>query len=181
MEAVAAHGRGNLSRIAVSLVVVVLTGAVCAVAFAQWSAAASGTGSLFSSSGHALAGGSVALPDHRFVPGDTVTGTATVQNSGDAPGRFTFGVEQPAGARPIAGNALAKAMHVTVTDVTDPGAPQRVYRGRLCDLTGLDLGVFAAGVTRTYRLELSMPAGVSHAGASAPLDVSFGWTVITSG
>ena len=185
MEAVATHSRANLSRVAVSFVVVALAAAVCVVAFAQWSSAsASRPDDLFSSGARALAGGSVDLPDHQFLPGDTVSGTVVVQNSGDAAGRFTFGAEQPSGARPLDTDTLARTVRVKMTDVTDPAAPVTVYRGRLCDLTGLDLGAFAAGALHTYHLELTLPAGASTTGgpaAAAPLGVTFGWTAVTSG
>ena len=165
-----------------SLVVVLVAGGVCVAAFAQWSSASAALpDGMFSSASRALAGGSVVMGDHRFAPGDTVTGAVVVRNDGDAAGRFTFGTDSG-----VAGSgkddSLARALRVKMTDVTDGGHPRRVYAGPLSGLSGIDLGSFAPGAERKYHIAVTLPAQAASAASCAgdPLALSFQWTAVTS-
>jgi hypothetical protein len=180
MDVAAKQRRGGVSRILASLIVILVAGGVCIAAFAQWSSASAALpDSMFSSGARAIAGGSVSMPDHQFLPGDTVTGKAVVTNDGDAPGRFVLEADCATG-RPGSGESgLAKALRVTVTDVTDGSHQRRVYSGTLSGLTGVDLGSFAAGAVRSYRLTVTLPAKDS-ASADGSLALGFQWTAVTS-
>ena len=129
------HGRGRGFRILASLIVVLVAGGVCVPAFAQWSPASAALPDGMFSSGHgAIAGGSVTMSDDQFVPGDTVTGTVVVSNDGDAEGRFIFGTDSAVDSAGSGGGSLARALRMTLADVTDAGQPRRVYSGELSGL-----------------------------------------------
>ena len=182
MDGAATHSRVSVSRILVSLLVVLVAGGVCAAAFAQWSSASAALpDGMFSSGGRALPGGSVHLGDHQLAPGDTVTGAATVTNDGDAAGHFVFAAVLPATTPGSGAARLQKALQVTLTDVTDGGRPQRVYAGQLSALSDLDLGSIAPGATRAYRIAVNLPAQPASDAVSAhgSLAVSFQWTAVT--
>jgi hypothetical protein len=184
MDVVATRRRVGGFRILASLIVILVAGGVCAAAFAQWSSASAALpDSMFSSASRAIAGGSVSMGDHQFMPGDTVTGTVVVANEGDAPGRFIFGTDSLVDRPGSGGGSLAKALQVTLTDITDSNHPRRVYSGALSGLSGIDLGSFAPGATRTYRIAATLqPQTVSGtAVADGSLALSFQWTAVTSG
>ena len=184
MDVVAKRSRVGGFRILASLLVVLVAGGVCAAAFAQWSSASAALpDSMFSSGSRAIAGGSVVMGSHQFVPGDTMTGKAVVTNEGDAPGRFVFGTDSLVDRPGSGGGSLAKALQVTLTDVTDSGHPRRVYSGALSGLSGIDLGSFAPGATRTYRIAATLQpqTASSTAYADCSLALSFQWTAVTSG
>ena len=169
-----------MSRVLVSLIVILVAGGVCVAASAQWSAASAALpDSMFSPGFRAIAGGSVSMPDHQFLRGDTVTGKAAVANDGDAPGRFVLEADSAAG-RPGSGeSSLAKALRLTVTDVTDGTHPRRMYSGTVAGLSGIALGTFPAGAVRSYRIAATFPAQAA-ASADGALALSFQWTAVTS-
>jgi len=168
------------SRIAVSLLVVIVTGAVCAAAFALGSSGlGAGTLGMASSSGGAVAGGTLSLRSATLAPGDTVRGTAVVRNDGDAPGRFYLHAEG-SGDRPgSGGSGLSETLAVTVTDVTTAGHPLHVFAGPPAGLSGVDLGTFAPRAERTYRIVVSLPASVADAAAGGSLELGLQWTAVT--
>jgi len=183
MDVVATHSRVGGFRILASLLVILVAGGVCAAAFAQWSSASAALpNGMFSSGSRAIAGGSVAMGSHQLVPGDTVTGTAVLVNDGDAPGRFIFGTDSLVDRPGSGGGSLAKALRVTMTDVTDSGHPRPVYSGALSGLSGIDLGSFAPGAARTYRIAATLPRQTvsGSACAESSLALNFQWTAVTS-
>ena len=101
--------------------------------------------------------------------------------AGDAPGRFVFGTDSLVDRPGSGGGSLAKALQVTLTDVTDSGHPRRVYSGALSGLSGIDLGSFAPGATRTYRIAATLQpqTASSTAYADCSLALSFQWTAVT--
>jgi hypothetical protein len=172
------------SRIAVSLLVVAVAGATCAAALALGPGdSRGGMQAVFSSAGHAVAGGSLCLKAGVMAPGDTVDGKAVVRNEGDAPGRFYLNAEGLVDRAGSGGASLSDVLRVTVTDVNDPDHPATVFAGPIAELSGVDLGCFAQGEARWYRVVVSFPAcetdGAAFAGSS--LELGLQWTAVTAG
>jgi hypothetical protein len=181
MDGTGIRGFSRGFRIIVSLLVVLVAVVVCAGAFAQWSAASTALPQdIFSSDGVALAGGSVAMDVAEISPGQTVTGAAVVVNSGDAPGRFTFGTGTLADHPGAGGGSLAGALRVSVVDVTG-GRHHLVYSGSPTRLSGVDLGAFGPGDARSYRIAVTFPQQTVDAAvfAGSSLTMSLQWTAVT--
>ncbi len=183
MSGLASKMRLHGSRIAVSVFVVAVAGITCAAAFALGpSASRGGTQQLFSSAGCAIAGGSLSLQAGALAPGDTVRGSAVVRNDGDAPGRFYLNADTLVDRAGAGGSSLAEVLQVTVTDVTTPAHPAKVFAGPPAGLSGIDLGTFAQGEARSYRVVVSFPGsetdGAAFAGSS--LELGLQWTAVTA-
>jgi spore coat-associated protein N len=172
------------SRIAVSLLVIAVAGATCAAAFALGPGdSRGGTKDVFSSAGHAVAGGSLCLKAGAMAPGESVHGRAVVRNDGNASGRFYLNAEGLVDRAGSGGGSLGDVLWVTVTDVSDPDHPATVFAGPFAELSGVDLGSFAQGEARSYRVVVSFPAcetdGAAFAGSSLKLGLQ--WTAVTAG
>jgi hypothetical protein len=182
MKRAPTRSRATGSRIAATLVIVLLTAGILAGAVAQWSPAS--PADIFSGGPAAVAGGTAtALAAKGLTPGQTVGGGFVISNDGGTSGRFTL-TAGPLVDKPAAdGRSLAQDLRLVVTDVSDPAASREVYRGAVSGLRGLDLGSFAAGAVRTYRFTVIFPreqaAGSAFAGSS--LSVAFDWTAAATG
>ncbi|HEX5928857.1 MAG TPA: hypothetical protein VFY48_05635 [Solirubrobacterales bacterium] len=102
-------------------------------------------------------------------PGDTRQGTIAIANKGGAAGTVVLK------ASGLSGSALAAVIDLKVEDVTGGGAAHK-WSGKLGSFGSVDLGSFASGVSREYRLTLSWPAASNDAalqGASTSL--TFQW------
>jgi hypothetical protein len=176
--------RSHGSRIAVSLVVIAIAGATCAAAFALGpSDSRGGTQDLFSSAKRAVPGGSLSLRAKALLPGDSAHGTAVVRNDGDAAGRFYLNADQCVDHPGSGGASFAHVLTVTVTDVTGGQHPACVYVGPPVALSGVDLGTFAPGEQRTYRVVVGFPGGEIDAAvfAGCSLELGLRWTAVTPG
>jgi len=182
MKRTATRSRVTGSRIAATLLIVLLSAGILAGVVVQWSAAS--PAEVFSSGSAAVAGGKASALDAKgLAPGQTISGGLVISNDGGTAGRFTLGtgalVDKP-GADCA---SLAQALQLVVTDVTDRAVPRDVYRGAVSGLHGLDLGSFAAGAVRVYRFTVTFPreqaSGSTFAGSS--LTVAFDWTAAATG
>jgi hypothetical protein len=174
--------RSRASRLAVSLVVVAVAGATCAAAFALGpSDSRGGTQDLFSSAKHAMPGGSLSLGAKALLPGDSAHGTAVIRNDGAAAGRFYLSADRCLDHPGFSGASFAHLLRVTVTDVTVGQHAVCVYVGPPLALSGVDLGTFAPGEERTYRVVVGFPAGETDTAvfAGCSLELGLRWTAVT--
>jgi spore coat-associated protein N len=158
-----------------------LLGALALVSLALGSAIFSGaTFTSKSANSASLAAASIQLsssaPNQAIVaasgmrPGDSRQGTISIGNKGTAPGTVIL---KAAG---LTGTALAAVIDLRVEETTGGGSTQ-LWSGKLGSFDSVDPGLFAAGVTRNFRLTLSWPAASNQAslqGASASL--AFQWS-----
>jgi spore coat-associated protein N len=110
-------------------------------------------------------------------PGDTVTGTVTVSNTGDVPGVFSLGMASPALSG--TGSSLAGRLQLTV-DELDPGngvTATPLPATLVADVGTAALGTWAGHTSRTYRFSLAWPAGLAgdNAYESSGLSLDFTW------
>lgn len=85
-------------------------------------------------------------------PGDSVTGTATVTNTGDFDAAFTLVEENATNGFP------AGALTLVVTDITVPEEPTAVYSGDLGGLGSKPLDTVAPEGARTYEFVVTLDA-----------------------
>jgi spore coat-associated protein N len=92
-------------------------------------------------------------------PGEGVSGTVTIGNDGDQPGRFAV---QAAGVQDVPGplgGRLSKRVRLVLFDVTSVHSPITVYAGPPADFEHVDLGVILAGQERDYLFAATLPDG----------------------
>jgi hypothetical protein len=116
-------------------------------------------------------------------PGESVTGTVQLSNTGDLTGDLGFqqlDVQDQPGAN---GGRLSDAVHLDVEDVTG-GNVVPVFAGQLGSFQDRALGSIAQGEARTYRFTASLPDGGAppsptsgdNAYAGSALTVRYLWT-----
>ena len=116
-------------------------------------------------------------------PGESVTGTVQLSNTGDLTGDLGFqqlDVQDQPGTN---GGRLSDAVHLDVDDVTG-GSDVPVFAGQLGSFQASSLGSIAPGEARTYRFTASLPDGGAppsptagdNAYAGSALTVRYLWT-----
>jgi hypothetical protein len=116
-------------------------------------------------------------------PGEGVSGTVTIANDGDQPGRFAVhgsGVSDVPGPN---GGRLSERVELVVFDVTDVRSPVTVYAGAPADFAQVDLGVLGAGQERAYLFAVTLPDGGDDGDDNlfqgAGLSLGFRWSAVT--
>lgn len=163
--------------------VLAVTACVLGGVATQRSAASANPAALFSNGAVAIAGRhTLTLGMQGMLPGDSVTGSATVANAGSAAGRFSLGLGRLADHPGPTGGSLAQALRLVVVDVTGGGA-RTVYAGAIGSLPSVDLGLFRPGQQGSYRFTVSFPgaAATHYDFAGSTLSVAFAWTAVTTG
>jgi hypothetical protein len=116
-------------------------------------------------------------------PGDSVTDTVTLGNTGTLDGDLSLStsnlVDTPGGG----GGALSGELDVRIRDVTGAGSPLAVYNGKIDALTPVALGTLAAGASRVYEFRVSFPdagPGAENAYQGSSMSVQFDWTAVNN-
>src|SRR6185295_5055701 len=142
--------RGQLIGLIVAALLGLATAAAGALAaddppHIQRAAAASGALALSNSRE-----GAAIFAAHDLRPGDEISGTLTLGNTGDKPGRLLLSranlVESPG----LGGGRLSDVLTMRVEDITS-GAPADVVTGTLRGMQNVLLRDLPGGATRTYR------------------------------
>jgi hypothetical protein len=91
-----------------------------------------------------------------LVPGGSVSGEVTIQNSGTVSGGFTLAGTDVVDTPGVGGGLLSQRLQLVVLDLT---TPRTVYSGALNGLASRDLGTIGPGQARTYRFTATLPDG----------------------
>jgi hypothetical protein len=171
----AARGRGwrILTAVIVAVGVTVVAASVGRAAPAPLAQAltANGAARLGAGTGAAILGG------QGMLPGQSVSGTVTVANVGNAPGRFELSASILTDKPGPNGGRLGDRLRLTVLDV---GEGRSIYRGSLAGLSLAALGTFAPEATHTYRLTVTLPRGQDdNSYQSASTSITFNWLAQT--
>jgi hypothetical protein len=122
--------------------------------------------------------GQAVLGKDGWQPGESVTGSVTVANEGDAEGYTTLEATDLTETPGIFGGHLSSRM---VLDVVE-GSGRAVYRGTLAGMPAIAVGTFAPGAQRTYRFTATLPdggpGGADNAWQGARVAVGFRWTMV---
>jgi len=134
---------------------------------------ADGAARLDAGTGTAILG----LGGRGMLPGQSVTGTVTVANVGNAPGRFELSASNLIGKPGPNGGRLGDRLQLVVLDVSES---REVYDGSLAGLSDAALGTFAPGASHKYRLTVTFPSGqADNIYQSASMSTTFSWLAQT--
>jgi hypothetical protein len=114
-------------------------------------------------------------------PGEGVSGTVTIGNDGDRPGRFAV---QASGVQDVTGpggGKLSERVELVLFDVTNVQSPITVYAGDPAGFDQVDLGVIAPGAERDYLLAATLPVGTNNAFQGSSLSLGFEWSAAPTG
>jgi len=116
-------------------------------------------------------------------PGDSVTDTVTLGNTGTVPGDLSLSTSDLLDTPGAGGGALSGELDLVIRDVTNVGSPVTVYNGKIAALTPVTLGTLAAGASRVYEFRVSFPdagAGAENAYQGSAVSVQFDWTAVNN-
>jgi hypothetical protein len=116
-------------------------------------------------------------------PGDSVTDTVTLGNTGTLPGDLSLATSNLVDTPGPGGGALSGELDLRVRDTTNAGSPVTVYTGKIDGLTPVALGTIAAGDSRVYEFRVSFPdagAGAENAYQDSGLSVEFDWAALNN-
>lgn len=116
-------------------------------------------------------------------PGQSVTGSVTVGNDGDVPGRFTLAAGDVDDAPGPNGGLLSGRVVLEVYDVTNPSTPRVVFAGYPANFDSYDIGTLLPGAERAFVFAARLPdGGVPPSAVSgdnlfqqASLSIGFEW------
>jgi hypothetical protein len=116
-------------------------------------------------------------------PGEGVSGTVRIGNSGDAAGRFEVRVAGLSDVPGPYGGRLSEGVRLVLFDVTDVHDPVTIFAGAPSALGEMELGTFAPGTHREYLVAATLPDGGvpgTHAGGDnryqgSSLSLGFEW------
>jgi hypothetical protein len=117
-------------------------------------------------------------------PGDLVTDTVTLGNTGTVPGDLSLATSNLVDTPGAGGGALSSKLDLRIRDVTAPGAPVTVYDNKIGSLTPVALGTLAAGNSRVYEFRVSFPnagPGAENAYQGSTMSIRFDWSAVDSG
>lgn len=120
----------------------------------------------------------------RLAPGDSTTGVVSIGNAGTVSGFFSLTQASLADRPGPGGGLLSERLELAVTDVSVPGAPLDLYRGKLSEMTSQPIGYLAPGEARTFKFTARFPesAGVAvladQALAGSAASISYRWLAI---
>ena len=128
--------------------------------------------------------GSAILSLGGMRPGDSVTDTVTLGNTGTLDGDLSLATSNLVDTPGSGGGALSGELDLRIRDVTNAGPPATVYDGKLDALTPTALGTLAAGASRVYEFRVSFPdagPGAENAYQGSAMSVQFDWTAVNNG
>ena len=116
-------------------------------------------------------------------PGEGVSGTVTIGNSGDVAGHFAVRASGIADTPGPNGGLLSERVELVLFDVTDVQSPDTVFAGHPADFDDVDLGTFAAGEERDYLFAATLPdqGTGDNLYQGAGLSLGFEWQAGTAG
>jgi hypothetical protein len=138
-------------------------------------------------------GGSLTLSNNRegaailslggMRPGDSVTDTVTLGNTGTVPGDLSLSTSNLLDTPGGGGGLLSGELDLRIRDVTVPGSPVTVYDGKIDALATVALGALAAGDSRVYEFRVFFPdagPGAENAYQGSGVSVQFDWTAVNN-
>ena len=117
-------------------------------------------------------------------PGDSVTDTVTLGNTGTLDGDLSLATSNLVDTPGSGGGMLSGELDLRIRDVTVPASPVVVYNGKIDALTPVALGTLAAGATRVYEFRVLFPdagPGAENAYQGSAVSVQFDWSAFNGG
>lgn len=166
----------NSRRLIISLAALVAAAAVAVFSFSLFSSSSANPGNIATTGimgiGNSAEGQAVLVVED-LLPGESGSGTVTIENVGDSAGVFSLSagnvVDEP--ATPPLSAVLTLA-------VTDGGTA--VYNGPLGDLGTVDLGTWEAGESHDFTLTVTFAASAGNEYQGAKTTVDLDWDAAQS-
>jgi Ca2+-binding RTX toxin-like protein len=116
------------------------------------------------------------LVGRQMLPGDSVTGSVTISNSGAKAGLFELSAGGLADTPGTGGGVLSDDLRLVVEDATSE-LPAVLYDGPLSDMPVVPVGELGPGTDRIFRFTVTRPpASPQERYRSASTTVDFEWT-----
>jgi hypothetical protein len=128
--------------------------------------------------------GSAVLSLGGMRPGDSVTDTVTLGNTGTVPGDLSLATSDLVDTPGAGGGALSGKLGLRIRDVTAPGSPVTVYDNTIDAFTPVALGTLAAGSSRVYEFRVAFPdagPGAENAYQGSSMSVRLDWSAVNNG
>jgi spore coat-associated protein N len=157
----------NAKILLLALALLLIAGLLIGVSFAVFSTSSANPSNVFTagtlSSSNSKDNAAI-LTASKMVPGDTVEGTVTIQNTGDSHGVFTLTGSTPTDTAGPNGGKLSTVLQLKV--VQDPGGANTVvYDGKLNAMTApINVGTWAGGDQHTFKFTVTFPNGGTPSG-----------------
>ena len=117
-------------------------------------------------------------------PGDSVTDTVTLGNTGTLDGDLSLATSNLVDTPGSGGGTLSGELDLRIRDVTVPASPVMVYQGKIDALTPVALGTLTAGAARVYEFRVFFPdagPGAENAYQGSAVSVQFDWSAFNGG
>ena len=124
--------------------------------------------------------GAAILTVQNLIPGQSATGTVQISNVGSAAGNFSLTTANVVDTPPSP--PFSAKLDLVITDVTNAGAPQQIYSGKLSAVGTIQLGKWTAGESHKYQFVTTFPQGTAaqddpYQNAKTQLD--FQWNAVS--
>jgi hypothetical protein len=176
LSALAAHPRRTVAALAVVLAAVGITvgsGAnFTASAANPTNTFTAGTLSIGSSSSSALFNAT------NLKPGDNVSGTVDIQNTGSLPGTFTLSTSHITDAAGLLGQLDLKIEDCGLWNgTTQPacGGSNILYNAKASAVGTVNLNSFAASAKHRYKFDVTLPSSIANSFQGTSATVQFDW------
>jgi hypothetical protein len=176
LSALAAHPGRTIGALAVVLAAVGIT----VGSGANFTAHAANPANTFTSGTLAIgsSASSALFSSPNMKPGDTVSGTVDIANTGSVPGTFTLSTSNPVDTGGLLGQLDLKIEDCGLFNgATAPNCAGTnvVYNAKANAVGNVSLGSFAASAKHRYKLDVTLPTSTTNAFQGKTTSVEFGW------
>jgi spore coat-associated protein N len=182
LHALAAHPRRTLGALAV----VVAAAGLTAGSGANFTASSANPSNTFTAGTLTIGDSqsSAILSAPNLKPGDSVSGTVDIQNTGSVAGAFSLATSNAADSTP----SLLGQLDLKIEDCgvyagsTAPscGSGTVVHNGKVSALSTAPLGAFAANAKHRYKFDVTLPSTTGNSFQGKSASVQFDWTATTA-
>lgn len=178
LHALTAHPRRTLGALAVVLAAAGIT----VGSGANFTASSANPSNTFTAGTLAIGNSesSAILAAPNLKPGDSVSGTVDIQNTGSVAGAFSLSTSNAADSTP----SLLGQLDLRIEDCgaysgsTAPtcGSGTVVHNGKVSALSAAALGTFAANAKHRYKFDVSLPQSTGNTFQGKTASVQFDWS-----
>jgi hypothetical protein len=182
LHALAAHPRRTLGALAVVLAAAGIT----AGSGANFTASAANPSNTFTAGTLSIGSSqsSAILSAPGLTPGDSVSGTVDIENTGSVSGAFSLSTSNAADSDP----SLLGQLDLRIEDCgafagsTAPscGSGDVVHDGKVSALSTASLGSFAPDAKHRYKFDVTLPQSTGNAYQGKSASVQFDWNAATA-
>ncbi len=167
----------NRKRLLIALALILLAAAIAVGSTAVFTSSDANAGNLFASGDLGVDAPDAAIfTATNMAPGDTRTGTATVENTGSVSGDFTMSAEVTDNTPGPGGGSLQDVLQVTVAE----GGTNVYPPGSFAGMQDVNLGSWDGGESHTYDFTVELPQSAGNEFENASTTVTFTWDAVSN-